>query len=89
MIEQTQLLTLTEKQAEIINRAKAKVAVASRDLRDARNELEEKLQLIAPDGANYFDWDTMTFVYRPRELAVAEEQQVHSDLFHPNHTDDE
>lgn len=71
--ERTMLTTLNEGQAAIIQRAFARVAAAERSRQEAQRELDEKLALLAPKGANGFDPETMTFFSAPQPKPETED----------------
>ncbi len=64
-VEVTDLLTLTESQAAQV----LKAVLASRRAADRAKELQSKvtelLSMVAPKGANGFDFERMTFISAP------------------------
>lgn len=61
----TQLLTLTEDQAQVVTKAMREVEIQSRAAKEAQARLEELLSMVRPEGANAFDPKTMTFYSVP------------------------
>ena len=64
--EPTQLLTLNEGQAKIVQEAMNDLATAEKVLEARRERLGELLSMIRPKGANGFDPKTMTFYSVPQ-----------------------
>ena len=66
-VEPTELLTLSEGQAKIVQEAMNDLAAADKVLMASRERLGELLAMIRPEGANGFDPKTMTFYSVPQE----------------------
>lgn len=71
----TQLLTLTEEQAQVVTKAMRELEIQSRAAKEAQARLEELLSMVRPEGANAFDPKTMTF-YSVPEGAPKETQDA-------------
>ena len=68
--EPKRLLTLTDAQAALVRMAMADQAEAVQAAQAAQARVSELLAMIAPEGANGFDRETMTFLSIPESPSL-------------------